>query len=70
PTYVVRKILLTSRVPDFSLDQWTNIVKGLAIDLNRVLRVHYSIKIDPKQTRDVGDVFQLSLHVPKQMKVV
>ncbi|KAF9230248.1 hypothetical protein BU15DRAFT_83872 [Melanogaster broomeanus] len=70
PTYVVRKILLAPGAPDFPPDQWVNIVKGLAVDLNKVLGSHYSTEIDSKQTRDVGDLFQLSLWAPKQTKVV
>ena len=70
PTYVVRKILLAPGAPDFPPDQWLNIVKGLAVDLDKVLGSHYSTDVDTKQTRDVGDIFQLSLRIPKQTKVV
>ena len=70
PTYIVRKILLAPGVPDFPPDQWLNVVKGLAVDLDKVLRAHYSTNVDAKQTRDVGDLFQLSLRIPKQTKAV
>ena len=70
PTYVVRKILLAPGVPNFPPDQWLNIIKGLAVDLDKVLGAHYSTNIDAKQTHNVGDLFQLSLCVPKQMKAI
>ncbi|KAF8836925.1 hypothetical protein BDN67DRAFT_863417, partial [Paxillus ammoniavirescens] len=70
PTFVVRKILLTPSAPDFLPDQRLNIIKGLAVDLDKVLGDHYSTDINSKQTRNVGDLFQLSLQVPKQTKAV
>ncbi|KIJ57579.1 hypothetical protein HYDPIDRAFT_120537 [Hydnomerulius pinastri MD-312] len=70
PTYVVRKILLSPGCPDFPPDQWANIVKGLAVDLDKVLGAHYSTEVETKQSQDVGDLFQIAIKVPKQSKAV
>ena len=53
PTYVVRKILLSPGCPDFSPDQWLNIVKGYAVDPAKVLGAHYSSDVDTKQSQDL-----------------
>ena len=70
PTFVVRKILLSPGCPNFPPDQWLQLVKGLAVDLNKVLGAHYSTEVDSKQTQDLGDVFQLSVKLPRQMRSV
>lgn len=70
PSFVVRKIMLAPGCPDFPPDQWSNIVKGLAVDLNKVLGAHYSTEVESKQTRDLGDLFQLSVKIPKQSRMV
>lgn len=70
PSYVVRKIMLAPGCPDFPPDQWSNIVKGLAVDLNKVLGAHYTTEVEPKQTRELGDLFQLSVKGPKQSRTV
>ena len=70
PTFVVRKILLSPGCPDFPPDQWLQVVKGLAVDLNKVLGAHYSTEVDSKQTQDIGEVFQLSVKLPRQTKTV
>jgi hypothetical protein len=70
PTLVVRKILLSPGCPDFPPDQWLNIVKGYAVDLAKVLGAHYSSDVKAKQSQDVGDLFQLSIRVPKQSKAI
>jgi hypothetical protein len=57
PTLVVRKILLSPGCPDFPPDQWLNIVKGYAVDLAKVLGVHYSFDVEAKQSQDVRDLF-------------
>ncbi|KAI9571542.1 hypothetical protein HD554DRAFT_2005288, partial [Boletus coccyginus] len=69
-TFVIRKILLSPGCPDFLPDQWLQLVKGLAIDLNKVLRAHYSTEVNSKQTQDIGDIFQLSIKLPCQTKSV
>ena len=70
PTYVVRKILLSPGCPDFPPDQWLNIVKGYAVDLAKVLGAHYSSDVDTKQFQDLGNLFQISIQVPKQSKAI
>ena len=70
PTYVVRKILLSPGCPDFPPDQWLNIVKGYAVDLAKVLGAHYSTDVNTKQSQDLGDLFQISIRVPKQFKAI
>ena len=64
PTYVVKKMLLFLGCPNFPPDQWLNIVKGYAVDLAKVLGVHYSSDVDTKQSQDLGDLFQISIRVP------
>ncbi|KIK79052.1 hypothetical protein PAXRUDRAFT_16529 [Paxillus rubicundulus Ve08.2h10] len=61
PTFIVRKIFLAPGAPNFPPDQWTNIVKGLAIDLNKILGAHYVTDIETKQTKYIRDLFQLSV---------
>ncbi|KIK76176.1 hypothetical protein PAXRUDRAFT_170681, partial [Paxillus rubicundulus Ve08.2h10] len=56
--------------PYFPPDQWANIIKGLIVDLNKVLRAHYTTEIDTKQSHDLGDLFQFSIRTPKQSKAV
>ncbi|KIK75917.1 hypothetical protein PAXRUDRAFT_171260, partial [Paxillus rubicundulus Ve08.2h10] len=63
-------ILLAPGCLDFPPDQWANTVKGLAVDLNKVLGAHYTTEIDTKQSYDLGDLFQLSIRTPKQSKMV
>ena len=46
---------------DFPPDQWLNIVKGYAVDLSKVLGVHYSSDVEAKQSQDLGELFQLSI---------
>ncbi|KIK87752.1 hypothetical protein PAXRUDRAFT_14431 [Paxillus rubicundulus Ve08.2h10] len=70
PTFIVRKILLAPRAPDFPPDQWTNIIKGLAIDLNKIVGAHYSTDVETKQMKDIRDLFQLSIRTSKQSKIV
>ncbi|KAF8131559.1 hypothetical protein EV363DRAFT_1164942, partial [Boletus edulis] len=41
PSYVVRKIMRAPGCPDFPEDQWSNIVKGLPVDLEKVLVAYY-----------------------------
>ena len=53
PTYVVKKILLSPGCPDFSLNQWLNIVKGYAVNPAKVLGAHYSSDVDTKQSQDL-----------------
>ena len=69
-TYIVRKMLLSLGCPDFPPDQWLNIVKGYAVDLAKVLEAHYSSDVDTKQSQDLGDLFQISIQVPKQSKAI
>jgi hypothetical protein len=59
PTFVVRKILLSLGCPDFSPDQWLNIVKGYVVNLAKVLGAHYSSDVEAKQSQDLGKLFQL-----------
>ena len=70
PTFVVRKILLSPGCLDFPRDQWLKIVKGYAVDLSKVLGAHYSSDVEAKQSQDLGELFQLSIRVPKQSKVI
>ncbi|KIK75393.1 hypothetical protein PAXRUDRAFT_19039 [Paxillus rubicundulus Ve08.2h10] len=63
PTFVVQKILLTPGAPNFPPDQWTNIVKGLAVDLNKILGAHYSLK---PSKRKILETYRTS----KQSKIV
>ncbi|KIK75829.1 hypothetical protein PAXRUDRAFT_171562, partial [Paxillus rubicundulus Ve08.2h10] len=65
PNFVVRKILLSPGCPDFPPDQWANIVKGLAIDLDKVLGAHYSTEVNTKHSHDIGDLFQIAIKLPK-----
>ena len=51
-------------------NQWLNIVKGYAVDLAKVLGAHYSSDVDTKQSQDLGDLFQISIRVPKQSKAI
>ena len=70
PTNVVRKILLSPGCPDFPPDQWLNIVKGFAVNLAKVLGAHYCTDVEAKQSQDLGDLFQISIRVPKQSKAI
>ncbi|KAF8126187.1 hypothetical protein EV363DRAFT_1453200 [Boletus edulis] len=70
PTYVIRKILLSPGCPDFPPDQWLNIVKGQAVDLSKVLGAHYSTEVETKQSHDLGELFQVSVQLPKQSKAI
>ena len=70
PTYVVRKILHSPGCPDFLPDQWLNIVEGYAVNLVKVFGAHYSSDVDTKQSQDLGDLFQISIQVPKQSKAI
>ena len=45
-------------------------VKGYAVDLAKVLGVHYSSDVEAKQSQDLGDLFQLSIRVPKPSKAI
>ncbi|KIK92973.1 hypothetical protein PAXRUDRAFT_146119 [Paxillus rubicundulus Ve08.2h10] len=70
PTFVVRKILLSPGCPDFPPDQWANIVKGLAVNLDKVLGAHYSTEVNTKHSHDIGDLFQIAVKLPKQTKAI
>ena len=70
PIFDVRKILLSAGCPDFPPDQWLNIVKGYVVDLSKVLGAHYSSDVETKQSQDLGELFQLSIRVPKQSKAI
>ncbi|KAI9567028.1 hypothetical protein HD554DRAFT_2039914 [Boletus coccyginus] len=70
PTFVIRKILLSLGYPDFPSDQWLQLIKGLAVDLNKVLGAHYSTEVNSRQTQDIRDIFQLSIKLPHQTKSV
>ena len=67
---MVRKILLSPGCLDFPRNQWLKIVKGYAVDLSKVLGAHYSSDVEAKQSQDLGELFQLSIRVPKQSKVI
>ncbi|KIK72189.1 hypothetical protein PAXRUDRAFT_181185, partial [Paxillus rubicundulus Ve08.2h10] len=62
--------LLAPGAPDFPPDQWTNILTGLAVDLNKILGAHYSTDIETKQMKDIRDLFQLSIRTSKQSKII
>ena len=57
-------------MPNFPPDQWLNIVKGYVVDLSKVLGAHYSFDVEAKQSQDLGELFQLSIQVPKQSKTI
>ena len=40
------------------------------VDLSKVLGVHYSSDVETKQSQDLGELFQLSIRVPKQSKAI
>ena len=54
----------------FPPDQWLNIVKGFAVNLAKVLGAYYSTDVEAKQSQDLGDLFQISIRVPKQCKAI
>ena len=54
----------------FPPDQWLNIVKGFAVNLAKVLGAHYSTDVEAKQSQDLGELFQISIRVPKQSKAI
>ncbi|KIK80852.1 hypothetical protein PAXRUDRAFT_15559 [Paxillus rubicundulus Ve08.2h10] len=52
------------------MEKWANIVKGLAVDLDKVLGAHYSTEVDTKHSHDIGDLFQIAVKLPKQTKAI
>ncbi|KIK74117.1 hypothetical protein PAXRUDRAFT_20197 [Paxillus rubicundulus Ve08.2h10] len=70
PTFVIQRILLSPGCPDFLPDQWANIINGLAVNLDKVLGAHYSTEVDTKHSHDIGDLFQIAVKVPKQIKAI
>lgn len=70
PSFVVHKIMQKRGCPDFPKDQWLNLVKGQPVELEKVLGMHYSSSLETKQSRDLGDLFQISVKVPKTFRPI
>ena len=56
--------------PKFPANQWLNVIKGQAVDLAKVLGACYSTEIEPKQSHDLGDLFQLTVKLPKVSRAI
>lgn len=54
----------TPGCPSFPLSQWTLLLEGRAVDLEKVLSGHYSTSIDPKQSQPLGKGFEITLSQP------
>ncbi|KAF8125562.1 hypothetical protein EV363DRAFT_1453641 [Boletus edulis] len=70
PIFIVRQIMLAANSPDFPYDQWLNIVKGLPVELEKILGAHHSLSLETKQSRDVRDLFQLVVKTPKVSRAI
>ncbi|KAJ7936396.1 hypothetical protein B0H13DRAFT_1853459 [Mycena leptocephala] len=55
PKLVVGTILNSSRHPAFPVSEWTAIVKGDAIDLNKVITNQFSVSHERHHTESIGD---------------
>ncbi|KAG2337485.1 hypothetical protein BDR05DRAFT_1004969 [Suillus weaverae] len=64
PKYYHTKITTTPRCLKLSTSQWTSLLEGKAIDLDKVFTRCYSTAIDSKQTQSLGKGFELSLSQP------
>ncbi|KAJ7073441.1 hypothetical protein B0H15DRAFT_806756 [Mycena belliarum] len=59
PKYVLGTILDSARHVSFPESEWTAIVKGQSIDLNKVISHQFSIQHDRRQSESLGDGVQL-----------
>ncbi|KAG2117707.1 hypothetical protein DEU56DRAFT_747986 [Suillus clintonianus] len=64
PKYYRTKITTTPGCPKLSTSQWTLLLEGKAVDLDKVFTGRYSTAIDSKQTQSLGKGFELSLSQP------
>ncbi|KAJ7075936.1 hypothetical protein B0H15DRAFT_934479 [Mycena belliarum] len=59
PKYVLGSILDSTRHISFPESEWTAIIKGQSIDLNKVISHQFSILHDRRQSESLGDGVQL-----------
>ncbi|KAG1797043.1 uncharacterized protein HD556DRAFT_1233985 [Suillus plorans] len=64
PKYYRTKVTTTPGCPKLSTSQWTLLLEGKAVDLDKVFTRRYSTAIDSKQTQSLGKGFELSLSQP------
>jgi hypothetical protein len=64
PKYYRTKITTTPGCPKLSTTQWSLLLEGKAVDLDKVFTGRYSTAIDSKQTQSLGKGFELSLSQP------
>ncbi|KAJ6570339.1 hypothetical protein B0H10DRAFT_1759974, partial [Mycena sp. CBHHK59/15] len=57
--YVLGTILNSSRHISFPESEWTAIVKGQAVDLNKVITSQYSVALERQHTESIGNGVQL-----------
>jgi hypothetical protein len=56
--------------PSFLLLQWTLLLEGRALDLEKILSGHYSTIINPEQAQPLGKEFEIVLSQPTPMHKV
>ncbi|KAG1901502.1 uncharacterized protein F5891DRAFT_950391 [Suillus fuscotomentosus] len=64
PKYYRTKVTTTPGCPKLPTSQWTLLLEGRAVDLDKVFTGRYSTAIDSKQTQSLGKGFELSLSQP------
>ncbi|KIK32614.1 hypothetical protein CY34DRAFT_27185 [Suillus luteus UH-Slu-Lm8-n1] len=64
PKYYRTKITTTPGCPRLSTMQWSLLLEGKAVDLDKVFTRRYSTTINSKQTQSLGKGFELSLSQP------
>ncbi|KAG2745150.1 hypothetical protein P692DRAFT_20669099, partial [Suillus brevipes Sb2] len=64
PKYYRTKVTTTPGCPKLSTSQWTLLLEGKAVDLDKIFTGRYSTAIDSKQTQSLGKGFELSLSQP------
>lgn len=64
PKFYRTKIITTPGCPSLSTSQWTLLLEGKAVDLNKVFTGRYLTAIDSKQSQPLGKGFELTLSLP------
>ncbi|KAG2032846.1 hypothetical protein BDR03DRAFT_873293, partial [Suillus americanus] len=64
PKFYRTKIITTPECPSLSSSQWTLLLEGKAVNLDKVFTGCYSTAINTKQTQPLGRGFELMLSQP------